>query len=707
MRQFLLHTFFKLSMVVLLTNLSVAAFAQPSAPDLRCISIEANGDITLDWIPSVDPNMEFVTYEIYVSFLGVPFVLQNGNLTNIAQNTYTHNGANFGVAGTDYRYYIVTKYNDGVDKYTATSDTLRPIVANLTVNQNVSGVLTWNNIHAPPLPTSNATYRVDRRFASNPPGSWELSLSEPPLGTEVFNDNVARCSDEVFYRVELDDASGCVSRSNAVNAVLESLNGPAPMTYSCITVNRDSGFTHLKWNPHPNTATTNYIIIYRDPNGVAVFIDTVSSNTTDYRDFNISRSAHLASQCYEIAAVDSCGKTQGSSEMHCTMHLRREYDACAGEVSLQWTPYIGCSPVKEYNVYMSINGGFYGQKGTVNGTDTFFVIDGVNAFDTYAFYIEAIFENPDCCPFSHSNVLGTKFQVPDQTKFIRVRSASVVGENQVDLKTFVNRSSPIKRIDIYRALSPEGPFLRVDSTIPNNSVDSFIVVSDKKARPHQVMYYYYLEVIDNCDNPVRRSNLIRTIFLQGEGRKHDYANYLYWNKVNAWDDSNNDVPDYLLWRSIDGEREPEYVVNSTGPIDYTDDIYHNIHDGGEFCYLIELIQRPSLQFPAADPDTCYSNPYCFEYDPDVFIANSFTPNNDGINEGWRPYISFVPTGKYELKVYDRWGKLVFETSDPTVGWDGKTADNVNLEAGQYVYHFVAKSHNGAEIERRGYFSLIR
>jgi gliding motility-associated-like protein len=53
----------------------------------------------------------------------------------------------------------------------------------------------------------------------------------------------------------------------------------------------------------------------------------------------------------------------------------------------------------------------------------------------------------------------------------------------------------------------------------------------------------------------------------------------------------------------------------------------------------------------------------------LFLPNAFTPNGDGLND------RFGPTGTtgpgYHLRVYNRWGELVFETSDPTDGWDGR------------------------------------
>lgn len=67
----------------------------------------------------------------------------------------------------------------------------------------------------------------------------------------------------------------------------------------------------------------------------------------------------------------------------------------------------------------------------------------------------------------------------------------------------------------------------------------------------------------------------------------------------------------------------------------------------------------------------------------MFMPNAFTPNQDGINETLKP-ITSDPTIEFHMMVFDRWGKMLFETYDLHEGWDG----DVNGEpcpAGNYVW----------------------
>jgi gliding motility-associated-like protein len=55
----------------------------------------------------------------------------------------------------------------------------------------------------------------------------------------------------------------------------------------------------------------------------------------------------------------------------------------------------------------------------------------------------------------------------------------------------------------------------------------------------------------------------------------------------------------------------------------------------------------------------------------VFVPNTFTPDGNEFNNEFRPIItSGIDTESYELYIYNRWGQLVFESSDLAIGWDG-------------------------------------
>tara|TARA_R110002072_G_scaffold266303_3_gene425217 strand:- start:4176 stop:6554 length:2379 start_codon:yes stop_codon:yes gene_type:complete len=54
----------------------------------------------------------------------------------------------------------------------------------------------------------------------------------------------------------------------------------------------------------------------------------------------------------------------------------------------------------------------------------------------------------------------------------------------------------------------------------------------------------------------------------------------------------------------------------------------------------------------------------------IFIPNTFTPDGDEFNQTWRPFIRGIDIYDFELFVFNRWGEVVWESHDPSVGWDG-------------------------------------
>lgn len=54
----------------------------------------------------------------------------------------------------------------------------------------------------------------------------------------------------------------------------------------------------------------------------------------------------------------------------------------------------------------------------------------------------------------------------------------------------------------------------------------------------------------------------------------------------------------------------------------------------------------------------------------IFVPNAFTPNKDGLNDFLKPFMIGIRELKY-FRIFNRWGQLVFETQDPTNGWDGR------------------------------------
>ncbi len=82
------------------------------------------------------------------------------------------------------------------------------------------------------------------------------------------------------------------------------------------------------------------------------------------------------------------------------------------------------------------------------------------------------------------------------------------------------------------------------------------------------------------------------------------------------------------------------------------------------------------------------------FDVDVIIPNSFTPDGDGINDGYfceTKGLSSKDSTPYELWIFNRWGERVFHTTDPKEQWNGKNQNDGSVcPEGTYFFNFKWK-----------------
>jgi gliding motility-associated-like protein len=95
----------------------------------------------------------------------------------------------------------------------------------------------------------------------------------------------------------------------------------------------------------------------------------------------------------------------------------------------------------------------------------------------------------------------------------------------------------------------------------------------------------------------------------------------------------------------------------------------------------------------------------FKTGPEIFIPSAFTPNSDGRNEIARPVLVGMQALNY-FRVYNRWGQMVYSTSEVGKGWDG-TFGGKPQPSGTYVYAAQAVDYTGKIAFRKGTIVLIR
>jgi gliding motility-associated-like protein len=124
------------------------------------------------------------------------------------------------------------------------------------------------------------------------------------------------------------------------------------------------------------------------------------------------------------------------------------------------------------------------------------------------------------------------------------------------------------------------------------------------------------------------------------------------------------------------------------------------------CYAVTAID-------SVGNESGFSNIVCVDNCPLYELPNVFTPNGDGANDVYTPFLPFRFISSVEMKIFNRWGGLVYETTDPAIGWDG-TLNNAGEPLPEGVYYYVCnvvelrvEGEVLVEEPLQGYIHLIR
>ena len=149
---------------------------------------------------------------------------------------------------------------------------------------------------------------------------------------------------------------------------------------------------------------------------------------------------------------------------------------------------------------------------------------------------------------------------------------------------------------------------------------------------------------------------------------------------------------YSIWdfgdNSISYEKNPTHTYDDNNGAKYTACLESYSVDGcmAKVCYEVIVLPRAYM-----------------------FVPNSFSPNGDGINDVLAPSLVGFSNDKYTLTIFNRRGRIVFETHDLNENWNGTGEDPQYLdESNQYTWRIAAKTnYSVAVMEYTGKFILLR
>jgi gliding motility-associated-like protein len=169
-------------------------------------------------------------------------------------------------------------------------------------------------------------------------------------------------------------------------------------------------------------------------------------------------------------------------------------------------------------------------------------------------------------------------------------------------------------------------------------------------------------------------------------------NELTWNNPN--NSCAHDVKSYEIWYYTPLQTDPILVATKDSATDTT--YIHPNLSSNTGCYSIVAVDSAGNKSPL-QPFVCIDS--CHQY----YLPNVFTPDNDGMNDVFHPCDQTTATELQKkcppyknvkdviMKIYNRWGNLVFETTNRDIDWDGKNKDS-HKDCPDGVYYYICEVH---------------
>lgn len=89
----------------------------------------------------------------------------------------------------------------------------------------------------------------------------------------------------------------------------------------------------------------------------------------------------------------------------------------------------------------------------------------------------------------------------------------------------------------------------------------------------------------------------------------------------------------------------------------------------------------------------------------IYVPNAFSPNNDGINDLFLPKGTYIDPEKFNMKIFDRWGGLVFETNKINEGWNGDVGIEKSSFSSTYIWQLDITDMTGERHRLKGAVTL--
>lgn len=427
----------------------------------------------------------------------------------------------------------------------------------------------------------------------------------------------------------------------------------------------DSGSISIDYTLAPNN---NYLIEIKDQNQTTfTVIDTINQvlNSSNYIIENLNTVSNY--YCVTVTSFDPCDGDRLQSNIGCSINIQ----AIAGNQQnvINWKTtsidFLNYSIYKDGSIIGNIN--VQGQKQYIDNQ--------VNCGMSYNYQVYMT-ENSGFLSISDTSlVTSISTDIPDPIENI---SATVVGQ-EIHLVWEEPQNFLAVGYIIFR--SDDGINYNVLDTLSSTSYQ------DPELFTQSTRYFYKVTYYDACDNKSEESIISSQVLLADEIDKtivwSDYEGWI--NGVSAYVLEKYDESGQLIESLPLGLSTSYQEDQATNPYQYI--LYkiivvpNDLANGNVESNLLEIIYPSKVAFP-----------------------NAFSPNGDGSNDIFNFESRYVMS--VNMKIYNRWGELVYQTTDVDRGWDG-TINGKPASLGTYIHHTTLTDDMGITFVKSGEIVLIR
>lgn len=464
---------------------------------------------------------------------------------------------------------------------------------------------------------------------------------------------------------------------------------PEPPVLNLVNVDYTTGNVEISWFPSPSADVSGYVIyLFKNNEGYA--LDTLyNPSATTY--LRTGSGASYYSESFVVAAIDTAGNISPLSNNLSTIYASADLDTCNKRLEISWNSYLGVpNAVQSYSVFYSKNGSSFTEAGNVDPDKDSLLMQNFDVNTEYCFIVRANLSG-GYISGSDSVCLITAMQRLPQ--WINADYATVREDSTIALSFSIDPSSEIKTVLIEKSVGSPDDFQPVAQVASDVNPLTYNDISADISK----INFYRASVFNNCNMPVVFSNLAVNIVPVLDIENNEIR--LTWNPYRQWA---GEVGTYEVYVNTGSGWEKESAGNNTDTvfsISYSDLMYDITTD--EVCFRITARE---VSNPHGITGESSSSVVCMPVIELIRVPNTFTPDNNGINDEFYPYLSFTPA-HYQFIITDLRRKILFRTNDFTDRWDGTLAGSPMPE-GVYLWFLNVSTPSGKTITRTGTVTII-